>query len=187
MYCNLLLERGAGAEVARRGRLFFEWRLRDDSLLTVALDHLSLGRAYVSLDELGSARGHLDDAVDGLRAAGELHYLINGLLARAAFRRAAGNLILARRDLAETAKLVERSGFRLFAADCALEQARIALAESERQGADAANAQAKLAEARAAFRRVRTLIDEMGYGRRRPELAKLARALGEREEPEAHA
>ena len=186
-YCDLLLEQGEAAAVARRATQTLEWFTPQRWLLDIAFDHLSLGRAHLALCEFGPAREHFDRAVEGLRAAGHLDTLTRGLLARATFRRAADELVLARRDLAEALKLVERSGLRLYAADCALEEARIALAESERQGLDAAAARAKLAEAHAAFRRARSLVEEMGYGRRRPELAELARALGEAGETEANA
>ncbi len=62
-YCDLLLAQGESAEVLRRGSLMFEWRLDSDSLLTIALDHLSLGRAHAP----GSAEAaeHLKQAVGG--------------------------------------------------------------------------------------------------------------------------
>jgi tetratricopeptide (TPR) repeat protein len=188
LYCNVLLERSEAAAVARRATQTLEWApVHGGWLLDIALDHLSLGRAHLALGELGPARQHFDRAVEGLRAAGQLDYLTRGLLARAAFRRATGELIPACRDLAEALKLVERSGFRLYAADCALEEARIALAESEGRGLDAADPRVKLAEARAAFLRARALVEEMGYGRRQPELAELARALGEADATGGHA
>jgi hypothetical protein len=179
LYRDLLLQRGAAAGVTRRATQTLEWVTAQGWLLAIALNHLTLGRAHIALDELGPTREHFDCSVEGLRAAGQLTHLPSGLLARAAFRRVVGELVLARRDLSEALKLVERSGFRLYAADCALEESRIALAESEGQGLDAADARVKLAEARVAFLRARALIEEMGYGRRRPELAELARALGE--------
>ena len=174
-YLDVLLGRGEAAEVARRATKTLMRATSRGWLLDIAVDHLSLGRARLALGEVGHAREHMDQAVEGLHAAGFLDALTRGLLARAAFRRAAGELVPARRDLAEALKLVARSGFRLYAADCALEEARLALAESECRGPNAADARVKLAEARTAFRRARALIEEMGYGRRRPELAELAR------------
>ena len=184
-YCDFLLDIGHAAVVIDRTGQTLEWVTGQGWLLDIALDRLSLGRAHLAVGELGTAGVHFDSAVEGLRAAGILDHLPRGLLARVAFRRATGELPLARRDLAEALKLVERSGFRLFAADCALEEACIAGAESKSKGLDAVNAGTKLAEARSAFQRARTLVYEMGYGRRRPELAELARTLGETEEPEA--
>ncbi|HMH51131.1 MAG TPA: toll/interleukin-1 receptor domain-containing protein [Candidatus Acidoferrum sp.] len=181
-YCELLLERGEAAEVARRAAWSLERVTAERWLLPIALDHVSLGRAHVALGSLEPARRHFDRAVENVRAAGQLDDVPRGLLARAAFRRAVGDLVQARRDLLEARKLVERLGLRLFAADCVLEEARLALAESKHEGPNSADAQAKLGEARAALRRARLLVDEMGYGRRRPELAELARVLGENPE-----
>src|SRR5262245_11311579 len=47
-YCDLLLARGETDEVLRRAELYFKWRLPSDSLLDIALDHLSLARAYLA-------------------------------------------------------------------------------------------------------------------------------------------
>ena len=185
--CDLFLEQGAATAVVHHATETLEWATAQGSLLDIALDHLSLGRAHFALGELGSAQGHFDRAIEGLRTAGQVAYIMRGLLARAAFRRAAGELVTARRDVAEALKLVERSGFRLHTADCALEEARIALTESKSKGLNAADVDAKIAEAREALRRAHALVEEMGYGRRRPELAELGRALGESEEPEARA
>lgn len=186
-YCDLILEQGDAPTVARRASQILEWSIPQGLLLTVALTHLSLGRANLAQGERAPANEHFDRAVEGLRAAGQLDYLPRGLLARAAFRRAGGDLVSARRDLNEAMKLIERSGFRVFAADCALEEARIAVVESEHPGIDAAAAQIKLAGARESFLRARTLIAGMGYGRRQPELAELARALGEADAMGGHA
>ena len=56
-FCDLLLAHGQATEAQRRGRKFFEWRVPDDSLLTIALDHLTLGRTALALNDLSGARG----------------------------------------------------------------------------------------------------------------------------------
>jgi tetratricopeptide (TPR) repeat protein len=187
-YCDLLLGQGKYHEVQRRAEKFFEWREPSDSLLTIALDHLSLGRAYLLevLHEDESPKGfrrtklrtalgsgyaqaatHLDRAVDGLGAAGQQQELPRGLLARAALRRATGDFEQARADLDEAAGIAARGGMRLHQADCHLEYARLHLAQN-----DPAQARQYLAAAR-------TLVDETGYHRRDAEVAALAAELGE--------
>src|SRR6185295_19087187 len=75
-------------EVEERGREWFQWRVPSDSVLTIALDHLTLGRAalYRSILEgtdPATARAEIEAAVDGLRRAGDQDILILGLLSRA--------------------------------------------------------------------------------------------------------
>jgi len=54
-YCDLLLAGGQAAEALRRAEKFFAWRVPEDSLLTIALDHLTLGRAHLMLALAGGA------------------------------------------------------------------------------------------------------------------------------------
>src|SRR5262249_5162872 len=90
LYCDLLLDQGQDAEVRERCAKFFAWRVPSDSLLDVALDHLSLGRAQLLAlqhgtgGDLAQAALHLNAAVDGLRRSGQQDELPLGFLARAA-------------------------------------------------------------------------------------------------------
>jgi len=120
-YCDLLLaeaEREAGKAhgevkqeallskcraVSERAAKMFEWRVSSDPLLTIALEHLTLGRATLyaeilesrsrlgesappppaSQPSLASAATEIEQAVSGLRRAGQQYYLPRGLLTRA--------------------------------------------------------------------------------------------------------
>ena len=73
----------------------------------------------------------LDEAVDGLRAAGHGEFVPRGLLARAAFRRSVGDWDGATRDLDEVEEIAEPGPMRLFLCDMALERARLAFAKIE--------------------------------------------------------
>jgi tetratricopeptide (TPR) repeat protein len=163
-YCDLLLERGESAEVLRRGKLMFEWRLASDSLLTIALEHLSLGRARPA----GSAEAaeNLEQAVSGLRRAGDLDQLPRGLLARAAHFRHTHKFEKAQHDLDEVRVLATRCGMRLFLTDYHLEQARLLLAQGK-----------PAADARPHYEAAKKLIEDTGYHRRDPELADLEKQL----------
>jgi tetratricopeptide (TPR) repeat protein len=160
-YCDLLLAQGRPIEVRKRAQEHFEWRIPSDPLLTIALDYLSLGRAALALGEHGEARAQLDQAVDGLRWARQIQELPRGLLARAALFRDTGDVVAARRDLDEAMRIAERGKMRLFECDGHLAYARLALAEGDRD-----KARGHVAEAR-------RLVDETGYGRRRPEVDEL--------------
>ncbi|MGM0575213.1 MAG: TIR domain-containing protein [Myxococcota bacterium] len=166
-YCDLHLTRGEPAEARRRAERFFDWRVPSDSLLDIGLDHLTLGRAAHALGDLDAAAPSLDQAVDGLRTAGQQQELPRGLLARAALRRDLDDHDEARKDLHEVHTIAERSGMRLFLADHALESARLALATAD---CDAAAEH---------YATARELVQATGYHRRDPELAELAGLLDE--------
>ncbi len=139
---------------------------RNNWILDIALDHLTLGRAGlyrailegrdVSSDPAGSATrdptSEIERAVDGLRRSGEVEFVARGLLTRAWLRRHSGDADGARDDLDEAWQIAERGPMRLFQADIQLYRARLF---RDRQA---------LAEAR-------RLIEEHGYGRRLEELA----------------
>jgi tetratricopeptide (TPR) repeat protein len=169
-YCDLLLSQGKYREVQSRAEKFFEWRLPSDSLLTIALDHLAMGRAHLLqtlLCETGEGKGrgeataHLNRAVDGLRQAGQQDELPRGLLARAELRMAMGTLDRARTDLEEALSIARRGGMRLHEADCYLEYARLHLACGEKE------------KARESLAKAKGMIEEMGYHRRDGEVAEL--------------
>jgi tetratricopeptide (TPR) repeat protein len=161
LYCDLLLTQRHPAEARDRARYSIEVARANNWLLDIALDHLSLGRAALTLSEHGEAREQLNRAVDGLRTAGTIHHIPRGLLARAAFLRETGEFDRARRDLEEAMRIAKRSEMRLFQCDAHLEYARLALAKEDKE-----QAREHVAEAR-------RLVEECGYGRRRPEVEAL--------------
>lgn len=143
-------------------------------LLSIALDHLTQGRAYLGLARTASedcdshraqAAEHLNHSVDGLRQAGQEIYLPRGLLARAAFRRLTEDFLGAAEDLDEVQEIAERSGMRLFECDAHLERAR--LCREEKNFAGARHHLARAAE----------LVGQTGYLRRAREVAFLKAAL----------
>ncbi|HLF01216.1 MAG TPA: hypothetical protein VI547_04530, partial [Anaerolineales bacterium] len=152
-----------------------EWAKQQSiaSLLTLALDYLSLGRAHlmeaqtseVSGEQSSHDFGSLDRAVDGLRGAGRQDILPLGLLARAEMRRVTGALDKARRDLDEAFSIATRGGMRLYEADCHLEHARLFLASGEKEGARESLAIAK------------KMIEAIGYHRRDGEVKELEAQL----------
>jgi len=167
-YCDLLLAEGEPDEVLRRAEQTLEWASQAGApLLTIALDHLSLGRAHLATSppNATAAEAHLRKAVDGLRASGTAAFLPRGLLARTELHRLRDAPQLARRDLDEVRTIVHRAGLRLFEAELALEQARCHLAQGHH------------AQARTALAIARQLVEAMGYGRRRREIAELEAAL----------
>jgi transcriptional regulator with XRE-family HTH domain/tetratricopeptide (TPR) repeat protein len=168
--------RQACREVLERARQTLEWAKKGGlSLLTIALDHLTLGRAHLGLAltapgedrtaGLAQAAEDLDRAVDGLRRAGTEHNLPWGLLARAALRRFRSDFAGAAADLAEALEIAERGPMRLHECDAHLEWARLC-----RDQEDLATAGRHVARARA-------LVNETGYARREREVRWLEKSL----------
>ena len=168
-YCDLLLEQGRHQEVQERASRTLEWAEQAGaSLLTIALDHLSLGRAHLAeaqeqgTGDFSKATEHLDRAVDGLRQAGYQDDLPRGLLTRGALHRLKGDFDLGRRDLDEAMVIAERGGMGLHQADAHLEYARLYLAMGDKP------------QAREHWATAKEMVEEMGYHRRDEEVAELA-------------
>jgi tetratricopeptide (TPR) repeat protein len=188
-YCDLLLARAepedglgldglqtaayreACVEVEERARAALEIAIRNRQLLSIALDHLSLGRAHLGLaltsaaPDFTVAREQLGWAVARLREAGQDQEIPRGLLARAALHRLTGAHDLARADLTEAEDIATRGHMRLHETDAHLEWTRL-----HRDTDDLAAAREHLAKARA-------LVDATGYERRRREVDWLTKQL----------
>ncbi|MEI7610863.1 MAG: tetratricopeptide repeat protein, partial [Rhodospirillaceae bacterium] len=159
-YGDLLLGQGEAGEMRRRAAQTLEWVTRFADPLSIALNHLSLGRAEAAVGKVRAAADSLERAVDGLRRAGDQDMLALGLLARAAFRRGQGQFDKAERDLAEVRRIAGRGGMRLHLIDAELEEVRLRRAEGR-------------AEDPEALGRIRAAIAETGYHRRDRELEEL--------------
>ena len=135
-----------------------------------------------------AASARLDEAIEGLRAAGQNGHIARGLIARVAFCRTVGDWDGAKSDLNEAKEIAESGLMRLYWCDCALEGARLALARREAFAPlnglverslptpvlpEAAAATSLNEEARKELDVARNLIAECGYHRRDEELAEL--------------
>jgi nucleoside phosphorylase/tetratricopeptide (TPR) repeat protein len=170
-YCSLLLDQEKVQEVKNHGQKMLEWKSQYDSLLDMALNNLSLGRAWLleaqhtDTGNSTQAAEFLQRAVDGLRQAGTMDHLPRGLLARAALHRFNGDYGRAERDLAETLRIAMRGGMGLHLADYHLESARLHLAQGNRD------------KAREHLATAREMIEHMGYHRRDNEVIEIAEQL----------
>jgi tetratricopeptide (TPR) repeat protein len=170
-YCDLLLNQREYQEVLSRAEQTIEIAIENQWLLDIALDHLSLGRAHLlhALQEGGQdftqAKEHLNQAVDGLRQAGQQDHLPSGLLARAELYRVQDEFDRAQRDLDEAMTIAERGEMGLHQADCHLEYARLYLAMGKKE------------DARKCLDIAREMIEQMGYHRRDREVRDLEDVL----------
>jgi hypothetical protein len=154
-------------KVEQRAVKMFEWRVPSDSLFTLALDRLTLGRValYRAILERSSfepARKPLTDAVDGLRGSGNQDDVPRALLSRAWLRFVDGNTAGGKADLDEAWQIAERGAMKLHLADILLHRARLF---RDRTVLDAAA----------------RLIEETGYHRRDEEIADAREALNHRQ------
>jgi hypothetical protein len=146
------------AEVERRGNKMFDCRIPTDSLLTVAVEHLTLARLGLirtiltrPLPQPTLGLAHIAAAVNGLRNAGMTDELPKGLLTVALYHFVRGDATAARTALDQAEEIAERGPMPLYLADIHLHRARLF------------RDQAELAKAR-------DLIQKHGYGRRQEEL-----------------
>ena len=125
-YCDLLLALGESQQVLQRAQQTLKWATDGGlSLLTIALDHLSLGRAHLQQQQLSAAQQHLDQAVNGLRAAGDQDLQPLSLLTRAELYRQQGDYGKADQDLQEVFEIADRSEMQLHLCDYHLAMAKL--------------------------------------------------------------
>ncbi len=167
--------------VSQRAAQTLKWveTARQD-ILSIALDHLTLGRAalYAAvvssdtavLSSFSLPTSHLSQSVSGLRRAGAAEFLARGLLTRAWQRSLTGLRTgpeSAQSDLDEAWEIAARGPMPLFLADIHLYRARLFgrmnYPWDKHPGGSARGPKADLAEAR-------RLICKHGYLRRMPEI-----------------
>lgn len=156
--------------ISQRAERMFEWHVPSDGLLSIALDHLALGRValYTSIlestnSQLSTAYSQIASAVNGLRHAGQQQHLPLGLLTRAWLRNLNGahtGSESAQADLDEAWEIAERGPMRLHMADIHLYRARLF---HDVKPYPWKSPQEDLASAR-------KLIEQCGYWRRKAEL-----------------
>jgi tetratricopeptide (TPR) repeat protein len=171
-YCELLLDQERVREVKERAAQTLVLAKQYGDLLSIALDNLSLGRAWLleaqqaGTGDTTQAAEFLQRAVDGLRQAGMMDELPRGLLARAVLHRVREDFGQAERDLGEVFRITTRSGMGLYLADYHLESARLYLAQGNRD------------KAREHWETARAMVERMGYHRRDKEVDEIERQLG---------
>ena len=166
-YCDLLLALGESQQVLERAKYALTISERNQRLLDIALDNLSLGRAHLQQQQLKLAKQHLDQAVDGLRTAGQQDDLPRGLLARAELYLQQGDYKEAEKDLQEVLEIADRSEMQLFLCDYHLAMVKLLRTRTDQaldQNQPAITHHLHTAE---------KIIDQTHYHRRLPELNQL--------------
>jgi hypothetical protein len=174
-YCALLLDQAtntaARKAVLKRGQYALEISSRNNWLLEIALDYLTIARSQASK---GSKLNWFNQAVQGIRKAGSVINIPKVLLARANFHRRQKNFKLAQLDLDESFNIISRCGMKLYQVDALLLQANLNIDQN------------KPAE----FNPIKELITTTGYHLRDPELdlltARIALYNQDREKAQYH-
>lgn len=170
LFCDLLLGKGRHQEVRERAEDTIKIAQGNGWLLAIALDTLSLGRAWMmqtlaeKTGDFTKAAEHLHQAVSGLRKAGRDDYLPRGLFARAECFRHMQKFKAAWEDLQEALEIAQLGSMKLHLADYHLEAGKICEAQGKQQ------------DAREHFTTAKEMMEEMGYKRK---LGEVVEALGE--------
>ncbi|MEP7137596.1 MAG: TIR domain-containing protein [Chloroflexota bacterium] len=170
-YHDFLLSQRKYQKVQQRAEQIMELVNQNLTLLDVARNNLSLGRAHMFQLKrnpnyhIKHSINFLNRGVDGLRQAGQHNQLTRGLLARAEFYRFTGTLDKAQKDLDEAFTIATRGGMGLYLAECHLEHARLYFAKGEK------------AKAREHWQIAKDSIEKMGYHRRDKEVQELEEQL----------
>jgi hypothetical protein len=158
-YCALLLDQAtnttARKSVLDRGQYALEISKRNNWLLGIALDYLTIARSRTSK---GSKLNLFNQAVQKVRKAGSVIDIPEVLLASANFHRLQKNFKLAQLDLDESFDIIYRCGMKLYQVDALLLQANLNL--DQKQPAE--------------YKPIKNLITVTGYHLRDPELDLLA-------------
>ena len=160
-YCDLLLDLGKWTKVLKRAEEGLKNSNTFYSLLDIALDQLSIARAYAAASQSEDSAAHhaaaeqfLDTAMEGLRKANLGEFVVKGLLARANWRISTQRPAAALEDLDEVYEIADSGSMGLYLVDW-----HIAMAQLRRMEGDTSAAEQHKAEA---LRR----ITETGYLRR---------------------
>jgi len=163
-YCDLLMGKRRYNEVMERADKALKDAMDYGDLLSIALGHLTLGRAWTKKTEkedghdFGRAMEYLNRAVQGLREGQRNDYLPRTLFVRTACFRLQKQFSRAWDDLMEAKDIAELGEMKLHMVDYHLESARLCSAEG------------KADEAKFHFETARKMIEETGYHRRDAEI-----------------
>ncbi|NIM12424.1 MAG: hypothetical protein GTO45_09945, partial [Candidatus Aminicenantes bacterium] len=151
-------------DVMERAEFAIEISKRNRWLLAIALDTLSLGRAWLMKTvreenrDFTRALEYVNRAVTGLRESGNQDDLPRGLFARAECFRLMKQYSKAWDDLKEAFEIAEMGDMKLHLCDYHLEAGRLCAAEGKEK------------EAEQHFQVAKEMIEETGYFRRKKEV-----------------
>jgi tetratricopeptide (TPR) repeat protein len=168
-FCDLLLSQGKYKDVMERVEKSIEGRHPSDSILSISLESLALGRAWMmkaaeeGSRDFANAMNYLNRAVKGLRESGDQDMLALPLIKRAECYRHMKQFSKAWADLKEVEEIAELGDMKLHLCDFHLEAGRLCLAEENDEQADHH------------FNIAKKMIQQTGYHRRDKEVERVRR------------
>ena len=191
-FCDLLLSVGKYREVVERARATIKFAERNNWLLDIALDKLTIGKALMlqsienNSSDFNDAVQYLNQAVDGLRESGSQHHLPRGLFAHATLSRIQKDFRKSWADLDEAREIAEYGQMRLHLTDYHLEACRninaqlsmindqLSVFEIVENGETLSLTKEEMhARFQEHFKEAQRLVKETGYHRRDGELEEL--------------
>lgn len=170
-FCNFLLETGDYVQVIEQAEQTLKDARQFGNIFDVALDNLSLGRAYILKavkekgDSLKIAIDYLNSAEQSLLAAGREDYLPPALLARAECYRLLKDYENAWADLNEAEEIAELGSMKLHLCDYHLEAGRLRRDEGKKKKTMTHfNTAAKMIRKMGYWRRYKEMLLEETYG-----------------------
>ena len=195
-YCDLLLEQAQKTEdfedVFKRAEDSLKALADLNHLLSIALDHLTQGRALSKLGQTKRAEDLLNKAVAGIQKAGKMEFTPEFLLHRASFFRDQANLFHqqenskrqqtyhdnARQDLEEGLEISVRCSMILYEADLKLLEVDLLLDEADwLDNTELTGKKLKIKEAEQSLLRAESLIQKMNYGKIRTQAKTVRKRL----------
>jgi len=168
-FCDLLLNQGKYWEVIERAKHGIAIAKEEHWFLDIALDTLSLGRAYLfqalkqKSRNYNSSERFLNSAMEGLRKSGYQEYIASGLLSRTSLFRLQKNFTQAWEDLDESLEIAEQGDMKLYMADYHIEACQLLLAEIDYRGSGCSDLKELYHEH---FWEAKELVKKTGYGRK---------------------
>jgi tetratricopeptide (TPR) repeat protein len=161
-YCSLLLDSFVSDEVTKRVTYSLKKHEGKNSLLTDALDYLTLARINVILNKDAEAKSIFEKAIQSIQKANKVNYEPIFYLYRADFCLTQNKLNQAKDDLNSAWEIIKRCGMKLYEVDYRLIHGRYSLATAD------------FDTALNHYQEAKQLISETGYHLRDAELDLLA-------------
>lgn len=135
-YCALLLDLATNDQqrkhVLERANYALIISKRNNWLLHIAFDYLTLAKTYQALQQIDEAQTHFNLAIQGIQNAKVVQYAPQFYLSRAEFYLEQNQSDRCKADIESATEIIDRCGMKLYATDAALLQSRYYLKKDDR-------------------------------------------------------
>ncbi len=135
-YCALLLDIAINdqqrKQILERANYALTISKRNNWLLDISFDYLTLAKTYQALQQIDEAQTHFNLAIQGIQNAKVIMFMPEFYLSRALFYLEQNQLDSCKADVETANQIIERCGMKLYATDAALLQSRYYLKKDDR-------------------------------------------------------